>query len=274
MPQLTPEGQRVIDALAQRYGVSVGAVMTLLHALIEAQGRMAQFSHPELGGSGQWMRGGMTMVGDMFNNTLKAKVDSLCSELSDLLARESLVVGPRGARSQSQVAGGLGGYGEVSLFVPGAPSHQWWPEELGTPASVGSQDSVRYAVFPAARRLAIEVDGQLTLHDTLDHQITGVSQQQSRGASLTFVSQHGLVRVAELPLVRDENHRARKSSASPREDVRFASPPGLGERPAVREEAQSEDIFIKIERLAELKQKGILSEEEFAEKKTELLARL
>ena len=48
---------------------------------------MAQFTHPELGGSGQWMQGGMTMVGDMFNNALKAQVDGLCAELSRFLAQ-------------------------------------------------------------------------------------------------------------------------------------------------------------------------------------------
>lgn len=34
------------------------------------------------------------------------------------------------------------------------------------------------------------------------------------------------------------------------------------------------DIFAKIERLAELRQKGILSEEEFAGKKSKLMSRL
>ena len=37
---------------------------------------------------------------------------------------------------------------------------------------------------------------------------------------------------------------------------------------------QETDIFTKIERLAELHKKGILSSEEFAAKKAELLARL
>jgi hypothetical protein len=41
---------------------------------------MAQFSHPEFGGSGQWMRGGMSMIGDMFNSGLKSRVDSLLFE--------------------------------------------------------------------------------------------------------------------------------------------------------------------------------------------------
>ena len=37
---------------------------------------------------------------------------------------------------------------------------------------------------------------------------------------------------------------------------------------------QETDIFAKIERLADLQQKGILSPEEFAAKKAELLSRL
>jgi hypothetical protein len=57
MRQLTLEGQQKITAIAQRYGVSVDAVMTLLEALIRGQGTMAQFNHAELGGSGQWMQG-------------------------------------------------------------------------------------------------------------------------------------------------------------------------------------------------------------------------
>jgi hypothetical protein len=40
------------------------------------------------------------------------------------------------------------------------------------------------------------------------------------------------------------------------------------------ETAQEIDIFANIERLAELQQKGILSPEEFAAKKAELLSRL
>ena len=85
MPQLTEQGRQRIDELAQRYAVSTDAVMTLLQALVNSNGTMAQFNHPELGGGGQWMLGGMTMVGDMFNYGLKSKVDGLCSELSQLL---------------------------------------------------------------------------------------------------------------------------------------------------------------------------------------------
>src|SRR5262245_65889408 len=83
--EITPEGQQQVTELAQRYGVSIGAVMTLLRALVHGQGTMAQFEHRELGGRGQWMPGGMVMVGDMFNHALKTTVDGLCTELARLL---------------------------------------------------------------------------------------------------------------------------------------------------------------------------------------------
>jgi len=81
MQPLTQSGEAAVQNLAQRYGVSVDAAKTLLFAVNAGGGSMAQFYHPELGGGGQWMRGGMTMVGDMFNNGLQATVAGLCSEL-------------------------------------------------------------------------------------------------------------------------------------------------------------------------------------------------
>ena len=51
-------------------------------ALQRGWGSMAQFNHPEFGGYGQWMRGGMTMVGDMFNASLRNRVDALALDLS------------------------------------------------------------------------------------------------------------------------------------------------------------------------------------------------
>jgi hypothetical protein len=104
MRQLTPEGQQQVTDLAQRYGVSVDAVMTLLHALVNGQGTMAQFDHRELGGRGQWMSGGMVMVGDMFNHALKTTVDGLCSALSRLLMPDFLQAQPGSSHRQSQGA--------------------------------------------------------------------------------------------------------------------------------------------------------------------------
>jgi hypothetical protein len=60
MDPQSPQGQKIIKELAQRYGVSGEAVETLAKAVIRGNGTMAQFSHPELGGLGQWSQGGMT----------------------------------------------------------------------------------------------------------------------------------------------------------------------------------------------------------------------
>ncbi len=105
MPKLTPEGEEIVAGIAQRYGISFDAVKTMLDAVSRGGGTMAQFNVPELGGGGQWMLGGMTMVGDMFNNSLKATVDNLCYELSNLLANQPGVWAPVG-QSQQQSQGG------------------------------------------------------------------------------------------------------------------------------------------------------------------------
>jgi hypothetical protein len=214
----------------------------------------------------------MTMVGDMFNHALKAEVDGLCSELARLLASEPLFPVSSGGQMQSQTQGGgrpAGGEGprgsdRVSLFVPvpSAASAGWWPADLGSPAATGAQNGLRYAYFAGKRRLAVDLNGCVTVYDTLDHQISGVSQQQGAGASLTFTSQRGVVRLAELPVV-----PAGKDSTAPLRE-------GPADTRADTEVSTQDDIFAKIERLAELKQKGILSEEEFAAKKAELLRRL
>lgn len=67
MDPLSPQGVKIVEDLAQKYGVSIEAVITLLEALLRGNGEMAQFSHPDLGGMGQWSRGSMTMTGDAFN---------------------------------------------------------------------------------------------------------------------------------------------------------------------------------------------------------------
>jgi hypothetical protein len=275
LQQLTDQGRQRIDELAHRYSVSTDAVMTLLQALVNTNGNMAQFNHWELGGGGQWMRGGMTMVGDMFNYGLKSKVDGLCSELSQLLSQQPLVPFPTSFQSQSQGGGqqqdSYVGAGSVSLFVPEAPgraSGQWWPTELGFPNGSGAQNQVRYAYFNAAHRLAVELNGHVTVYDSLDHQIGGVSQQQGIGGSLTFTSQYGTVSVSSLPIVSVDGvpSKAREAPSAPA--------PMPHPEPNRAETAQETDIFAKIERLADLQQKGILSPEEFAAKKAELLSRL
>jgi hypothetical protein len=264
MNDLTPEGRMVVEELAQRHGFSSDAVTVMLRALAAGGGTMAQFNHPEFGGMGQWAPGGMVMIGDMFNNALKARVDGLCSDLSARLGQPLLRPQATSGQWQSQEAGG-GGQPGVSLFVAGGGSGSgWWPADLGAPAATGSQNDVRYAFFPGTRRLAIEAGGKVTVYDTQDHQIGGFSQQQGGGSSLTFTSQHGLVRVADLPVV--------TPSSPPAAEAAQAAP--VQPAPASVGATGSSDILAAIERLADLRQKGILSEQEFSAKKAELLSRL
>ena len=76
---LNEEG--LIDRVSIRHSVSPDAVRTILRALRSSGGSMAQFSHPDFGGMSQWSHG-MTMVGDMFNDGLKSKLDAVCTELA------------------------------------------------------------------------------------------------------------------------------------------------------------------------------------------------
>ena len=89
MQDFSASGRQQIDAIAQRHGFSPEAVASMLRSVVRGHGRMAQFDHPEFGGHGQWMRGGMTMISDMFNSTLKARVERLCDELATLVAKMS-----------------------------------------------------------------------------------------------------------------------------------------------------------------------------------------
>lgn len=279
MQRLTDFGWQKILELAQRYGVSTDAVMSLLQSVVNGNGSMAQFYHSELGGGGQWMMGGMTMVGDMFNYGLKSKVDNLCTELSQLLSQQPFVPPPSSTQSQWQGNQQQNSGSSASLFVPGPAggSGSWWPSELGNPNGSGGQNNVRYAYFSGSRRLAIDLNGQVTVYDTLDHQIGGVSQQQGVGGSITLSSQYGTVDVTSLPVISINGVAVQSVSSNVSSQPQSvpqsvhawqpSNPPGSGSM-------QEADIFLKIERLAELLQKGILTQDEFAAKKSELLARL
>lgn len=265
MQRLTEQGQTIINDLASRYGISNDAVMTMLDAVMKGNGTMAQFNHHDFGGAGQWMQGGMTMVGDMFNYALKSKVEGLCAELANLLLNlQPELFKHVSSQSQTQVAGTQGNNDQVSLFVTGTGGQgNWWPADLDAPASTGVQNNIRYAYFPSNCRLAVEIAGHVTVYDTQDHHISGVSQQQSTDASLTFTSQYGVVRVENLPVI--------SIDGAPPQQPHKASPPDSHEEAGNVPES---DIFQQIERLAELRKKDILTEDEFSAKKAELLKKL
>src|ERR1700685_928176 len=52
--------------------------------------------------------------------------------------------------------------------APGRASGQWWPAELGLPNGSGGRNQVRYAYFNATHRLAVELNGHVTVYDSLD----------------------------------------------------------------------------------------------------------
>lgn len=102
MRQLSITGQHAINEISQRHGFSANAVLSMLESVIKGNGSMAQFCHPEFCGSGQWMRGGMIMVSDMFNNYLKGRIDGLCNDLANLIANQPDLIRSGSFQSQSQ----------------------------------------------------------------------------------------------------------------------------------------------------------------------------
>ena len=307
MKQLSSSGQQAVNDIAQRHGFSPEAVASMLESVINGNGSMAQFNHPEFSGSGQWMSGGMTMVSDMFNGQLKGRVDALCSELSRLVASQPGLLGTgsfqsqnQGGQQQTSHAGDAYQNGNApmspsaSLFVAPAPgmSADWWPGDLRWPNSTGAQNGVRYAYFAQARRLAIELNGSVTVYDTQDHQIGGFSQQQSYGGAVTFSSQYGLVDVTRLPVVSvngvQQNFGAGGSTdgfgqagasgpafmPEPAPAAALPQSPSPAQTRPGNTAAGDTDVFLMIEKLADLRSRAIISEEDFNAKKTELLARL
>jgi len=280
---VNPEVESAIADIARRHGLSREAVLSMLFAMHVGGGTMAQFSIPELGGSGQWMQGGMTMVGgNMFDNALKARVDALCGELAQLLAT-------------------------TAVFPPSAT---WWPANLGVPSSVGGQNTVRYAIFPSTRRLAIQINGVTKVFDTGEHHIGGVQQQQGGGGmqqqqqgggvqqqqpggaygSVTFTSEFGTFDVSSLPEVSTQRvtgtpaaaHAPQHAAHAPQHQSQYQSEPAPQFAPQTQAPepafgasgVDSAAIVAAIESLAGLHERGILSDEEFAAKKAELLGRL
>ena len=173
-----------LDAVAARHGFSRAAVAALWDALQRGGGRMAQFSHPELGGMGQWSGGGMLQIGAMFDHALKARVAAACADLAAAFDdRGSTEAGGAPARDGTR---------------DGA---DWWPGSFGPPSASGAQNGIRYAYFSEARRLAVDRAGSVTLYDTGRHRIFGVSQSQSRGSHLAFTADDGTVDLETLAIV-------------------------------------------------------------------------
>lgn len=273
MKTLTEQGRKEIDRIAARYDLQAETVERLLAAVIQGKGTMAQFNLHELGGQGQWMKGGMTMVGDMFNNSLKARVDNVCSELAQLASTMVLFEdkhaselsqdtetnpGVTGALPGTHSNAGNGFFGQTSSS---------WPAVFGNPTASGSQNNFRYAYFAPVRRLVIEDDGKRTIYDTRHHHITGVSQQQGGTNSYRFTSQDGYVDLSALEVVSDPDV-PRQPTPEIAYDV--TSTDDLRSEPR----APHDIVIATIEKLNVLFEKGQITADEFSAKKKELLERL
>ena len=143
---------------------------------------------------------------------------------------------------------------------------------------------MRYAFFPGSRRLAIQVGGQVRVYDTGNHMLTGFSQAQSGDQSLTFNSQYGIVRVADLPLAPGERLSPAPPPPAPFQTTSLAfaepqptaaavpppAPPSVSSAAAL----PVDEILKLLEGLGALRDKGVLTDAEFAAKKAELLTRI
>lgn len=212
-----------------------------------------------------------------------------------------------GSDNQRQTNGMMGSGN--TLFVPD-PNELWWPSALGTPSATGQQNSTKYAYFGDRRRLAVQTGGGCWVYDTGEHQIGGFSQQQGSGGSITLTSQFGIVELSKLPVIwrgqgeyndnPPRNEPAYNSSSSNSQSSNSATanaasmssapvdmPPadmsnsaGQGQFAASNSTGQSSnhsgssDVLDLLERLANLKERGLLDDQEFASKKSELLNRL
>lgn len=298
MSQLSPDGQQLVQNLSAQHGLSTDAVTHMLIAVHNGAGSMAQFNHPEFGGAGQWMMGGMTMVSDLFNHSLKNCVNNLCSDIASQLSAHQLVMPSGSFQSQSQSGGSdhqqqtngsMGG--SNSLFKPD-PEALWWPSELGNPSATGSQNGLKYAYFADRCRLAVKTGDQCWVYDTGNHQIGGFAQQQGGGGGITLTSQFGYVNLSTLPVIwrgqgpyinnpapveppQPISQPAPQPTNQPAPPVNPPAAPSNQVAPvADAPAAGSSDVLDLLERLANLKERGLLSDDEFASKKSDLLHRL
>lgn len=228
----TNQTRERLAGIAQSHGFSPRTAEGMLEALRRGGGTQAQFDLPEAGGMGQWSSGGMLMIGDMFDSGLKARVQALIADLLPLA--QSLPDRDGGDDRQASD----------------------WPADLGRPGASGAQGDMRYAVFPDTRRLAIREGDRLSVYDTGEHRIGGVSQQQGGSSSLTFSSQHGPVSLDSLTPV------AMPGDAEP------------GPAPADRTPAGDGSIPARIEQVHGLFTRGVLTREEYEAKKADLLSRM
>lgn len=197
MVELTPQGRARVVALSARHGASFEATLTLLRALIEGDGKSARFDHPELGGAGEWLAGGPTILSDLFNHDLKAKVAALCGDLAAMLDQVDKEIAIDAASGDTFA---------VRLFEPTqAPrddAEPFWPAAWSVPDRVVRTPDLSYAVFDQAQRLALIEGGQVA-HLATDQRRIERLKREADGLIVAETDQ-GEVMLEEYGLAHDE----------------------------------------------------------------------
>jgi hypothetical protein len=160
-----------LQTIADQTGFSLGAITLLWTGLLATQGRQVQFNHPELGGLGQWQPG-QTMIGDMFNGPLRARVEQACVALAQ----------------------------QVRLRPP-APLVDNFMALYGEARFSGTQNGLRYAYFPQYQRLVVQQGEHLCKFNTAGYELFGVGQagQNAGSPTLRFSTNRGNLNYDELP---------------------------------------------------------------------------
>ena len=95
--------QEQIREVARRHNLSEPSAYQLVNGLLSTGGGQVQFNVPEFGGMGQWMPG-MVIAGDMFNHGLKARVDTVCSDIAQQVRSGACVRPLRCRRRRGRLA--------------------------------------------------------------------------------------------------------------------------------------------------------------------------
>ncbi|MDJ1500882.1 hypothetical protein [Xanthocytophaga agilis] len=174
--------------IAAKYHVSEETVKVLLYGLRLSGGTQVQFNIPELGGMGQW-QSGMVMIGDMFNSSLKDKVNQICTELAVWIRNSD-------AHAETQIL----------------PDHHRATADKSTTKATptrsasfqGSQNGLHYAYYASENVLEIDDNGKKAKYDTTGYQLTGVQQSQDNSSqSVSFTHPGGTLRLKDLKKIKD-----------------------------------------------------------------------
>ncbi len=198
-----------LETLAQKHGFSIGAVQMLNNAFSQSRSlNQVQFNISEFGGMGSWMKGGMMMIGDMFNQNLKLRVGSLCEELSQLRQNshgDNVTLNCESCQKNNFAFTQPMPSPQPMNFMQPMNSMQpmnFAPFEAGVTSS-GQSNNVSYKYYGQEKKLVITLNGSQTYTYLDIPSISGVSSSQSsvdgiQKTKITFSTQEGTDLVIEI----------------------------------------------------------------------------